>query len=340
MGAVGFVWRAPRRRPGLAATLFVFVAAAGLTAAAVLPRLHHERVMISMGSVLGAVLVALLGAAAVDWRGGRVIETWQLRSHLKLAVLGELDAKLMQSIRAELSPHHLDGPPVRSDAPRNATGWPLAPLTSASAEPPTGMASTEQVVGFHELRTRLLAVAAGLQVGRPFAILVVPVRTGSGGSFVARNLAASFSGEVEDGESALLIDCNLVRPTQHIALRTGDDGGLFAFLDEPHVNFAPKPTGIHGLYLIPAGRPKSPSRDYFASNQMRALMQVIRASGRFVVLDGPPAKESRAASDLSNLADLVVLVAGYGKCTAEDISQTAAMFDPAKFAGVVFNEGA
>jgi Mrp family chromosome partitioning ATPase len=40
---------------------------------------------------------------------------------------------------------------------------------------------------------------------------------------------------------------------------------------------------------------------------------------------------------LSELADLVVLVAGYGRDTASEISKASAFFAPDKFAGVVFN---
>ena len=231
MGAVGFVWRAPRRHPRFAATLFVLVAALGSTAAWVLPRLHHARVAITAGSTMGAVLVALLGSAALDWRAALFLETWQLRSR-KIDVLGELDADLMQRIRKELSPHLLEGDRAPPAGPQNTSSWALA--TTVSVAPPTGMATDAQVVGFRELRTRLMAIA-GLQVG-PFTVLVVPLVGGSGGSFVARNLAASFT--FQDGANALLIDCDFTHPTQHIALATSDDGGLFDFLDEPHINFA------------------------------------------------------------------------------------------------------
>src|SRR5205814_844525 len=54
---------------------------------------------------------------------------------------------------------------------------------------------------FREIRTRLLALGGA----RNFATLVVPVRPGSGASFVARNLAAAFA--FSEARSALLIDC-------------------------------------------------------------------------------------------------------------------------------------
>jgi protein-tyrosine kinase len=330
MGAVGFVWRAPRRHPRFAATLFVLVATLGSTAAWFLPRLHQARVVITAGSTMGGVLVALLGSAALDWHAAVFLEGWQLRS-LKIDVLGELDADLMQRIRRELSPHLPEAPRA---GPQNASSWALA--TTVNVGPPTGMATDAQVVGFRELRTRLMAIA-GLQVG-PFTVLVVPLVRGSGGSFVARNLAASFT--FQDGANALLIDCDFTHPTQHIALCTSDDGGLFDFLDEPHINFAPKPTGVRGLHLIPAGRARSQSGEYFSSSKMSSLMQVIGEGRRFVVLDGPPVDASFEARTLSDLADLVILVVASGKCRAGDIAQAAALFDPAKFAGVVFNERA
>jgi protein-tyrosine kinase len=113
------------------------------------------------------------------------------------------------------------------------------------------MATAEQLDGFRELRRRLLAVAAGLNV-MPFTTLVVSLVGGSGGSFVARNLAASFA--LQDDAGVLLIDCNSAHPSQHVALHTGEDGGLLDFHDATHERFAPKPTAVRGLYLVPLGR--------------------------------------------------------------------------------------
>ena len=58
-----------------------------------------------------------------------------------------------------------------------------------------------------------------------------------------------------------------------------------------------------------------------------------------VLLDSPPARGGPDARMLAELADVVVLVAGYGRDTPSAISQAASCFDPGKFAGVVFNEG-
>ena len=65
-----------------------------------------------------------------------------------------------------------------------------------------------QADAFREIRTRLLALGGE----QNFVTLVTSVSPGSGGSFVARNLAAAFA--FDEAKTALLIDCNprLVEP--------------------------------------------------------------------------------------------------------------------------------
>lgn len=212
------------------------------------------------------------------------------------------------------------------------------PLVAARL--PTGMASAEQVDDFREVRTRLMSMAASLGL-KYFTTLVVPMTPGSGASFVARNLAAAFT--LQDNQMAVLVDCNLRHPTQHLALGArSEDAGLFDFIEQPHaaIDQLVRPTGIEGLHFIPAGRPPTRPREYFESAGMRLLMSALRQEACYTFLDGPPAKGSPDARILSSLADFVVLVLGYGCATTEEIAQTAGMFESSKFAGVVFNERA
>jgi Mrp family chromosome partitioning ATPase len=181
-----------------------------------------------------------------------------------------------------------------------------------------------------------MASGAGL---RYFTTLVVPLVPESGASFVARNLAAAFT--MQDNEMALLVDCNLRHPTQHMSLGARpDDGGLFDFLEQPHaaIDMLVRPTGIPGLHLIPAGRPPSRLREHFSSAPMRMLMSALRNEPCYVFLDGPPAQGSPDARILAGLADFVVLVLRYGSATTDAIVKAVEMFDAAKFAGVIFND--
>jgi Mrp family chromosome partitioning ATPase len=203
---------------------------------------------------------------------------------------------------------------------------------------PKGIATPDQLDAFRELRTRLLtmAEATGLQ---HFATLVVPVSSGSGASFVARNLAIAFT--LQDQRVAILVDCNSRHPTQDAALGTrGEEGGLFDYIEQPRAPIQKliRATAIPGLHLIPAGRPAVMPREYFSSQPMRMVMAALKQAPCFPFLDGPPIKGSPDARILSGLVDFVILVAGYGLDTPEAISQAAGLFDPSKFAGVVFNE--
>lgn len=192
---------------------------------------------------------------------------------------------------------------------------------------------------FRELRTRLLEL--GASHGSNFVTLVAPVRHGCGGSYVARNLAAAFA--FDDTKQALLIDCDATHPAQGDALRvTAERGGLIDFLENEDLPMRDivYPTGIPRLQLIPAGRIRETAGESFSSFRMRALIDSLRThhGNRHLILDGSPVLGSPDARILSELADLVVLVVGYGQVAPDAIDKAVASFPPEKFAGVVFNQ--
>ena len=189
---------------------------------------------------------------------------------------------------------------------------------------------------FREIRSRLLALAEG----RNFVTLVVPVSSGSGGSYVARHLAMTFA--YDQAKSALLIDCDLQRPSQHTAF--GIDaihGGLIDHLERPAREAQPMfyETGIPRMRLLPAGTAHEGGVEYFSSYRMRALIDSLRSThpDRYLVLDGPALRGSVDARILADLADFIVVVAAYGRDSADRITQAVAGLDAKKIAGVVFN---
>jgi protein-tyrosine kinase len=194
----------------------------------------------------------------------------------------------------------------------------------------------EQADAFRELRTRLLA--AGGEGN--FVTLVAPISHGCGGSFVARNLAAAFA--FDDTKTALLIDCDVLHPSQHSALRVDtSSGGLMDYLEDSSLDVAKVlyRTGVPRLRLIPSGRQRETTGESFSSFRMRAMIDSVRSrySDRYIVLDSPSVLGSPDARILSELADLVVLVAGYGLVTPEKIEAALASFPAEKVAGIVFN---
>ena len=194
-----------------------------------------------------------------------------------------------------------------------------------------------EVDAFRELRTRLLATCEG-----NFVTLVAPVSRGSGGSFVARNLAAAFA--FDEAKHALLVDCDLRYPSQHTTMRLDSpNGGLIDYLENIDGDIADMlyDTGVPRLRLLPAGRQRETGVEYFSSFRMRLLLDSVRSRypDRYVFLDSPPVGGGPDARILADLADVIVLVTGYGRDTPAAIARAAASFDPNKFAGVVFNQG-
>lgn len=189
---------------------------------------------------------------------------------------------------------------------------------------------------FRELRTRIL-FESGL---RNPVILVTGVGPCCGTSFVARNLAMAIA--MDEERTALLIDCNLSRPTQGGVFDATHGAGLADYLRTPGMTADAiiHATAVSRLRLIPAGNHAPDSRDRLASLRMRALIAELhsRYPDRCLVLDAPPATGSPEARMLAQRANMVLLVAGQGQHTAAAVQTAARVFDPARLAGVVFNE--
>ena len=230
----------------------------------------------------------------------------------------------------------------RHDVVRRVESTALTPaqLLDRSIIPYADGANRHLVDSFRELRTRLLATS-----NENFITLVAPVSARCGGSFVARNLAVALT--FDQAKTALLIDCNLRQPSQHASMKIdAANGGLVNYLEDPdaEVESMLYDTGVPRLKLIPAGtsRHGNAETEYFSSFRMRLLLDSLRDnySDRYIFLDSPPALGAPDARMLSELADVVILVAGYGRNTPAEIAAAAGNFDPGKFAGVVFNENA
>lgn len=193
-----------------------------------------------------------------------------------------------------------------------------------------------QADAFRELRTRLLALGGD----QSFVTLVASIGPGCGGSFVARNLAVAFA--FDESKKSLLIDCDARHPAQHTALGIeAVDRGLIDYLEDPSIDIGDilYPTGVPRLGMIPSGRIREITGESFSSLRMRSMIDSLRGryNDRYVILDGPSVQGSPDARILSDLADFVVLVVGYGRITSGVVEKTISNFPPEKLAGVVFN---
>ncbi|HYS70734.1 MAG TPA: hypothetical protein VEM14_10875, partial [Gemmatimonadaceae bacterium] len=83
---------------------------------------------------------------------------------------------------------------------------------------------------FRELRTKIIQQSEG----RNAVILVAAVSEGNGGSFIARNLAAAFA--FDSAKTALLVDCNLRKPTVQRLLFNVSLPGLADYFENPELD--------------------------------------------------------------------------------------------------------
>jgi exopolysaccharide/PEP-CTERM locus tyrosine autokinase len=188
---------------------------------------------------------------------------------------------------------------------------------------------------FRQIRTHIIQKTQG----RNAIIMVTSVKGGGGSSFVALNLGVAFA--FDAGKTALLVDCNFRRPSLNRLFPSGACQGLADYLEQPRMDVAQilYPVGIDRLRVIPAGGKREIPAEYFTSAKMRRFLDDIkqRYRERYIVLDAPPMTESADTQILSELCDLVLLVAPYGRVTAPQLDACVQGIDPNKFIGVVFN---
>ncbi|SDE10807.1 CpsD/CapB family tyrosine-protein kinase [Aquimonas voraii] len=189
---------------------------------------------------------------------------------------------------------------------------------------------------FRDLRTQLLARAGGGNL----SLLVVPVAHGSGASFVAVNLASAMA--FDERRTVILVDCCLRSPQLHRRMDLPADAfGLVDFLEGrvERIEQVVHPTAVPRVLLVPAGPRREASGDLLGSARMRLLLDSLRGTdeGVCVVLDAPAVAASPDARILSSMAELSVLVAGYGRDTPAAVQEAISVLDRVRLAGVAFN---
>lgn len=187
--------------------------------------------------------------------------------------------------------------------------------------------------GFRGLRSTLLRKVNG----HANLVCVTSVWPQDHGGLVAANLATVIA--ADESRSALLIDCNLARPSVGRLFEMGDGPGLSDYLADEKVDVTQviRPVGIRRLRAIAAGH-ADPQGDCFLFRRMKDLVAEIRAryDDRMIILNAPPVRACADATILAEQSDYVVLAVPYGRVTMAEISDAARAVGAAKVAGVVF----
>ena len=145
----------------------------------------------------------------------------------------------------------------------------------------------------------------------------------------------------EAGESVVVVDADLRKPSLHKLAKVGNESGLSTLLNETGRKLdMPVVLVNSNLELITAGPPiANPSA--VASIKMAELLDEIAFGTDFVILDSPALSGVSDASDLARIVDGAVLVIEAGRTHARALRSTVAMLEQrgAHLLGIVVNKG-
>jgi capsular exopolysaccharide synthesis family protein len=194
--------------------------------------------------------------------------------------------------------------------------------------------ATRAAEGYRQLQRNLQF----LDVDSPPRVLMVSSAIPEEGkTTVAVNLALALA---EGGQRVAVIEADLRRPrvTHYLGLVAG--AGLTNVLTgSADVQDVEQPYGDGGVTVVAAG-PSAPNPgQLLASAAMAALLEKLRASYDYVILDAPPLLPVADSTGLAVLADGVLLVVRYGRALRDQVRQARATLDRvgATTSGVILN---
>jgi polysaccharide biosynthesis transport protein len=197
-----------------------------------------------------------------------------------------------------------------------------------------GTSSSSRAESFRQLRTNLQFIDATKSAD---VLLVTSAVPEEGKSLTSVNLALSF---VEFGQSVLLIDADLRRPTVWSYLGVEKEVGLSGVLvGNVRVEEAVQPWGVHGLYVLTSGQLAPNPAELLGSKAMSDLVSKVRTDFDKVIIDTPPLLPVTDAALCSAAVDGVVLVVRWGRTSRTQVATAVGALEQvnARLLGGVLN---
>lgn len=184
------------------------------------------------------------------------------------------------------------------------------------------------------LRTDIEFAAAAREIS---SMAITSAGPGEGKSTVTANLGASMA---QAGFTAVVIDADLRRPSQHTIFDLGNDRGLTTLLTHPEHSWRSAATEIveNGLWVIPSGPLPPDTSDLLSSERFRTLIQQIGQQVDIVLVDTPPVLAVADPLIASTTTDGVLLVCRANRTRIEALQRAAAFPDSVRRIGVVLNK--
>jgi capsular exopolysaccharide synthesis family protein len=187
-------------------------------------------------------------------------------------------------------------------------------------------------------RTIRTAVYFGTNDAACKTILVTSPEPGDGKTTSASNLAIAIA---QTGRTALLLDADFRKPTQHKNLDIKDSVGLSSVLaGRETLERAIQSTGVEGLDILPCGPiPGNPS-EILNSREFGELIDALAARYDHIIFDSPPVNAVTDARILGAVCDATILVMRADKSTrkAGEHARNALMAVGARILGAIVND--
>ncbi len=199
----------------------------------------------------------------------------------------------------------------------------------------SSMDTTGMAEGIRKLRTMLLSPHQEKEIQ---TVLVLSSDPHEGKSFVCANLGISIAKSVE--HDALLVDCDLRRPSLHKLFGLQKKEGLAEYLNYGRdVDSLICESGLPDLKVIPAGKPPPNPAELLSSERMTDFVEELMSwkRDRLLVFDTPPFYAASETLSLIQMVDKIVLVVRWGRVGREQIKKMVDTIGRDKIIGIVFN---
>ena len=193
--------------------------------------------------------------------------------------------------------------------------------------------------GFVEQYKKLVAkLTAEASKVNAKTIMITSVSEHEGKSSVAANIALTL---IRQNYKAILVDCDLRRPTQ--AKQLGVEEEITTdYVDYLKGNGDLSEVGLQvmGLPVLLAKQRYTNSTELVSSENMATMLDILKQNYDYVIVDTPPMSVLGDAEALADLCDMSVLVVQYNRALAEDINDAADALNSSKsaLAGTVLND--
>lgn len=182
--------------------------------------------------------------------------------------------------------------------------------------------ASELSEAYRVIRTNVMAVA-----GSRRTLLVTSIHPSEGKSTTALNLAAALA---QTGQTAILVDADLRRPTVHANLGVPRVPGLREAIERGLAfREVVRESAVAALASIPAGTTPENPAELLGSEEMRRLLRNLPSAYDWVIVDAPPVGGMADALVLAGLCDGVILVIEGERTTrsvaADGVGQLAAV---------------